>query len=323
MNIKEINKLLSQQTLQKIQDNYSTALGIPLTIINSDCETLTEPSNQSKLWNIIKDHPEFGIGSEDKLVDSIHKCERTGQLVIFERHTNCFGFCAPIYANGQIIAYFVGGFVRFGNPDIDTAEKFAQKLNIEIDTYLDAFLALPFFTEEKLEASAKLIKIIGTTIYTLENEGSEIREKNQEFQKINLKLNKNLQQATNQLIASENLYKQIFDNVNDGIFVSYIEEGTFHEINKAGAQILGYKTPKQVINKKVSDCYATPKDRTEFENKLQSSGKVTNWIAHIITPQGEKKYLETNATLIKDNKTGRQLVHGIFRDLGPRKHRSL
>lgn len=316
MKLKDINKMLSQQTLQKIQDNYSTALGIPLSIINNEGETITLPSNQSKLWNLIKDHPILGIGTKKELFSSIQKSERTGQVVIFERHSDCFGFTAPIYANGQIIAYFVGGFVRFGNPNIENAERFAKQLNIEIDTYLDAFLSLPFFTEEKLEASAKLIKIIGSTIYTLEEEGSEIREKNNE-------LNKDLKITTDKLISTEYRYKQIFDNAYDGIYISDFLDGTFLEINSSGAKILGYNNANEVLKKRVEDCYVNPDKREQFKKIIISKGKIANWIAHIKTPSGEEKFIETNATITTDKKTNRQVIHGIFRDLGPREHRAI
>lgn len=176
MNIKELKNILSLQTLQKIQDNYSTALGIPVSVRNSHGEALTKPSNPSKLWNYIHKNS----AAEDNLIkilqEAIEKCNRTSQIVIFERHPDTHAFLAPMMANGKPIAYFVGGLVRFGNPNMNIAEAQAKLLHLDIDTYLDAYLHLPLFTKTRLEAAANLIKTIGSTITSCEEIKSSQRE---------------------------------------------------------------------------------------------------------------------------------------------------
>jgi ligand-binding sensor protein len=166
--LKEIKNLLSLQVLQKIQDSYSLALGIPISIRNSEGKSITKLSNTSKLWNFIHANPAAEIKLTSILKDAIEKCNRTSQTVIFERHPDTQAFLAPITSNGKVIAYFVGGLVRFGNPDLNIAEQQAKILHIDLDTYLDAYLRLPLFTKERLEASANLIKIISSTISSFE-----------------------------------------------------------------------------------------------------------------------------------------------------------
>lgn len=323
MKAKEITKLLSPQTLQKIQDSYSLALGLPISIKDIEGNTLLPSPNQGKLWDLIKGNTQLQNVFTEQLFSSIEKCLRTGQIIIFERHPDCYAFLAPIYANGKIIAFFLSGIVRFGNPDLDQAEKNSDTLHIDIDTYLDALLSIPFLTRDRLEASANLIRIIGSTIYSLENQGTEIKEKNHEIQVENLKLNENLKKTASQLLLSENRYKQIFDTVNDGIYLSDFEADTFLDINKAGAQILGFNNPFEIIGKTISNCYVDPPNRQKFKELLQKEHTVNNWIAHIILPNGQQKFVETNATLIKDEQTGKYIIQGIFRDLGSRQHRAL
>ena len=323
MKIKEIKKLFSLQTLQKIQDNYSTALGIPIYVKNSDGESITLPSNPGKLWELIHNNKPAFEHFSHLLTNAIEKCNRTGQIVLFERFPDSQTFLAPIYANGKIAAYFIGGLVRFGNPNIEKAEKQSELLGISIDIYLDAYLNLPFFTKERLEASANLIRIIGTTIYSLENQGCEIKEQNEEMKEKNSQLAKTLEQATKKLVHSENRYKQLFDTVNDGIYISDFDNETFLDINLAGARILGFESPKDIIGKNIRDLYVFPRDRENFNNILKSKGTIKNWIAHIKTPAGEERYVETNATVIRDEKTDKTLIQGIFRDLNMREHRPL
>jgi PAS domain S-box-containing protein len=323
LKVKDFAKLLSPQTLQKIQDNYSMALGVTLAIKDLEGQTLVPPSVHAKLWNLIKSNSRVQEVFAEQLRQSIEKSLRTGQIVIFERHPDCHAFLAPIYASGKIIAFFLSGLVRYGNPNMEIAERISATLHIDIDDYLDAFLSLPFFTRERLEASANLIRIIGSTIFSLEDQGSEIKEINVEIREENQKLNENLKKAHSKLVTSANLYKQIFDTVNDGIYLGDFDRGTFLEINQAGAQILGYKSPAQLIGNKVANCYVDPDHRNKFEEALRSHKQVSNWIAHIRLPDGREKFVETNATLIKEEQTGTTVIQGVFRDLGERQHRQL
>jgi PAS domain S-box-containing protein len=300
--LKEIQKLLSLQTLQKIQDNYSTALGIPISIRNSEGEALTKLSNTSKLWNFIHSKP----STEKKLItilkDAIEKCNRTGQVVIFERHPDTNAFLAPIISNGKVIAYFVGGLVRFGNPNMTIAEQQADLLGIDLDTYLDAYLHLPFFTKERLEASANLIKIIGSALSSLDQKKPD---------------------HSNSTDTQPDLrYKRFFETANDGISLTDFDLGNIIDMNKAGAQMMGYRSPQEIIGQKIESYYVYPEDRKKFLKILEEKGSISNWIAHISTVTGQEKYFEINATLIKD-KSGQRIIQAVFRDLNPRQHRTL
>ncbi|MCC6643872.1 PocR ligand-binding domain-containing protein [Candidatus Peregrinibacteria bacterium] len=316
MKLKDQRINLSLQVLQRIQDNYSTALGIPISIRNQEGELITKLSQPSKLWALIHSSAE----AEKKLVNllkiAIEKCNRTGQVVIFERHPDTYAFLAPIYVGGEIIAFFIGGLVRFGNPNLEIATEQSAILKIDLDTYLDAYLNLPFFTKERLEASANLIKLIGSTIFNLENQGSENKAKNRLITRKN-------EELTTQLQESQNLYKRIFDTVNDGIYLADLEQGTFIDINPAGAQLLGYQSPTDLIGKVVRNLYVNPSERDHYLEKLKAQGVISKWPAHIRTPSGEERYFETNASLILDQKTGKQIIQGIFREILPREHRQI
>jgi PAS domain S-box-containing protein len=316
LKLKEIQKILSLQTLQRIQDNYSTALGIPISIRNTtEGELITKLSNVSKLWSLIQRTPEVETKLMNILKDAMDKCYRTGQVIIFERHPDTQAFLAPIHLGGRIVAFFVGGLVRFGNPDMQIAAEQAQKLGVDLDTYLDAYLSLPFLNKERFEASATLIKLIGNTISTFETEGSEIKVKQQEMQQKNLQLAKNLEKTSKQLDSSLDRYKQLFDTINDGIYLANFNEETFIDINQAGTAMLGYKNPQELLGKKVGELYVNPQERFKYIEILKEKGTIKNWIAQIQTPFGEKKYLETSATLITDKHTGKILMQGIFRDI--------
>lgn len=316
MKIQEFQKILSIPTLQKIQDNYSTALGIPISIRDIDGKLITNISNPSKLWTLIHQLPEAESKLNKPLEQAIEKCLKSGQTIIFERLPDTQTFLAPIYTNGKIQAFFIGGLVRFGNPNLEIAIKHSSEFGLEIDTYLDAYLSLQFFTRARLEASANLIRTIGSTIANLENQGKDIKLKHQIAEEKNQLLIKNLQNSSNR-------YKKLFNTINDGIYVADLEQGTFIEINPAGAKMLGFRSPEELIGKKVKNLYVYPKDREKYLEILKRNGQIKNWISHIITPAGQEKYFDTNATLIYDEISGKHLVQGIFRDINQRNHRPL
>lgn len=318
MKVKALSELISLRTLQKIQDFYALALGIPLTIRDYKGKTLTKLSNSTTLWNYIHSHPEIEKKLSKNLAEAVEKCQRTGQIVIFERHPDSQAFLAPIYINGKIFAFFVGGLVRFGNPNLTVAAEMAKQLKIDLDTYLDAYLSLPLFTKDRLEAAANLIKVIGNTISTLELQGNEIKSKNEIYQQKNQELTKNIEN----LDASIDRYKTLFESINDGVYLCDMN-GVFLEINQAGARMLGYSSPAEVIGKKARDSYVYPEDRENFTKILLKENSINDWLAHIITPSGEERYFETNATLLRNEKGQPTQIQGIFRNINERHHRPI
>ncbi len=322
MRIKEITELVSIRTLQKIQDNFSTALGISLSIRNIDGELLTKSINHSKLWQLVHRNPASEVKEIGNLKTAFQKCERTGQIVIFERFPDTSTFASPIYINGKIIAFFVGGLVRLGNPNLDLASELAKQLKVDLDTYLDAYLSLPLFTNDSLEASANLIKLIGTTISTLELEGNDFRLKTQLIKEQNKELTKDLERTSTELDKSINRYKTIFETVEDGIYISSID-GYFIDVNQAGANLLGYNKPQEIIGKKTKDIYVFPEDKERYTRFIKEKGYIRNWIAHVKTPAGEEKYFETNAVAVKDKSGNIQYIQGIFRDVNHRLHQGI
>ncbi len=321
MKIKEITELVSLRTLQKIQEHYSIALGLPLTIRNKGGELLIKPYHHSKLWQLIQKTPSMAMRLLQSNLEGFKKCERTGQVIILERIPDTHAFFAPIIMHGQALAFFIGGMVRFGNPNIENASTVANELGVDLDTYLDAYLSLPLLTQERMEAAGNLIKVIGQTISTLELVGNDLQLKKENYEKANKELSKNLAETSTQLDISKNRYQLIFESVDDGIYVS--KNGKFVDINQAGAKLLGFDTPSEVIGIDTASVYVYPEDRDRYDSIIKRKGFIKNWIAHIKTPSGDEKFLETNAIAVKDKKGEISHFQGIFRDINHRQQRTI
>ncbi len=55
----------------------------------------------------------------------------------------------------------------------------------------------------------------------------------------------------------------------------------FTFINKAGAELLGYSSPEEVIGTKVKDMYAVPEDRKRLCEKLEKDGGMERFRIHL------------------------------------------
>lgn len=159
-----LTELISVRTLEKIQDNFSRATGIPCVIRDLKGEAVTKFSNPNKLWLEVIKNPEIEKETYDNLLKVLEKCQKSGQIEIYKRYIDTYAFAVPIIINGQIIAFFIGGLVRFGNPNMATCSREAEKLHLDLDSYLEMYLELPLVEIKRLEACANLLKMIGSII---------------------------------------------------------------------------------------------------------------------------------------------------------------
>ena len=311
---KSLTDLVSARTLEKIQDNFSVATGMACVIYNDKGVQVTRGSKPSRLWEKASIDKSVTQNSKAVLQKAFEKCAKTGQVQIVNCYLDCFSFVVPIYFEGMISGFAVGGLTRYGNPSKNLCVEESLRLNINIDAFLDMYWALPIVTEEKLEASANLFKHIATTISQIAKEGSEAKQKVQDVTEMNELLEQEIHQTADR-------YKKLFETINDGVYFAN-QDVTSIEINEAGARLLGYE-PKELIGTNLRNIYVNPEDRKTFMHQLQTSGHIENFHPFIRTKSGETKYFETNAVTIADKDGTIIGVQGIFRNIDDRLHRIL
>lgn len=312
----KLTDLVPIKKLEKILDNFTAATAVSCAIRDLDGELLTKMSDPSKIFLEITQHPDIEQKTHQNLIAALQKVMKTGQTIIFERYSDTYSVLVPIYIEGQISSFFSTGLVRYGNPNIQKCTEEAALIDVDIDTYLDMYLALPFVDEKKLMACANLLRIIGTTIATLVKEGNQAREEAAAMHQQNSILEEEITKNNRELHEREAVYRNLFHAVNDGVYITS-KEGRWEDINVAGARMLGYK-PEELIGQDVLEIYVNPKDRKGFLEKLQKEGHIELYRAHIQLKNGTHKYFETNAIALKDKDGNMVGVQGIFRDIGQR-----
>ncbi len=131
---------------------------------------------------------------------------------------------------------------------------------------------------------------------------------------------KSLDEKTREVVHSEKRYRELFDAIKEGVYQSEPgADGVFTFINKAGAEILGYNSPEEVIGSKVKNIYVDPEDRNRLCDRLEKDGVWKDFVSLCKRKHGESFYVERTSSMIKDEKGRPLYIYGVFRDISERK----
>ena len=131
---------------------------------------------------------------------------------------------------------------------------------------------------------------------------------------------KSLDEKTKEVIESEKRYRGLFDAIKEGVYQSDPgADGVFTFINKAGAEILGYSTPEEVIGTKVKDIYVDPEDRRRLCEKLEKDGIWRDFVSLCKRKNGDSFYAERTSNMLRNEKGIPVAIYGVFRDISERK----
>jgi len=135
---------------------------------------------------------------------------------------------------------------------------------------------------------------------------------------------KSLDEKTKEIAVSEKRYRELFNSVREGIYQSEPgADGVFTFINKAGAEILGYSSPEEVIGTKVKNIYVDQEDRKRLCDKLEKDGVWREFVSLCKKKNGESFYAERTSNLLRDEKGTPVYIYGVFRDISERKKTEL
>ena len=106
-----------------------------------------------------------------------------------------------------------------------------------------------------------------------------------------------LQRRTVELRASEEQFRDLFENAVEGIYKNP-PEGGFQLANPAMARILGYRSAEELLALppgKVAACYASPTRREEFFQLLDSGmDRITDFESEVVRPDGSRIWISEN-----------------------------
>ena len=123
------------------------------------------------------------------------------------------------------------------------------------------------------------------------------------------------------LKASEEKYRNIFENAREGIFQTTIE-GTILSVNPGFAKLFGYKSPLEIV-KSVKDIayqiYTDPSQRAELKRLLTKHGQVHGFEVQCRRLDGNTIWVSMNARVVKSEDGKDMFYEGTVVDITERK----
>ncbi|GET37968.1 ATP-binding protein [Microseira wollei] len=123
------------------------------------------------------------------------------------------------------------------------------------------------------------------------------------------------------LRQAEAKYRNIFENGIDGIFQT-TPDGSFKSANPAMAQILGYKSPAELINNCTDiarQVYINQNRRAEFIAAMQEYGSVSAFESPVYRLDGSVIWIRENARAVRDESGNLLYYEGTVEDITEKK----
>lgn len=145
----EILDLIEKERLQLLQDLFSDATGVAVSMIDKEGKHVTRVSN------FLDFCMKYTRGSKVGL-ERCQKCDKEGVGTYF-CHAGLMDFAADIVVNGEKLGAILGGQVLPAPPDYDKFRRVAEEIGVNPDEYIEALKQVPIKTEQSIRAAAQLM----------------------------------------------------------------------------------------------------------------------------------------------------------------------
>lgn len=309
-----LSDLVDKEILQVLQDSFVEATGMVVGIFDDEFHAIIPNSPWSDFCTIV-DGAAHGRCLEDDM-KAVEQAKDSSDPVIHE----CFAcdtvfFAAPIIIQGKVMGSILGGQVRTKPPDDETVRKFAKDVSVDEEKLVKAAHDLKVFSESNLKSWAKLLQSIANLVAETGHEKMIGQRLEVSAEERSESLEERIEKRTGELRMSEILYKNLFDQSNDAIFV-HTMDGKMVDVNSRAEELLGY-TKEELLGMQVSElhtegakaesheAFARIKDErsVRFESLMQRKDGA------VIPVEISSRFFETD---------GEDLIQGVVRDISER-----
>jgi PAS domain S-box-containing protein len=192
------------------------------------------------------------------------------------------------------------------------------RLNGESRGYFSTELGVALFSLINIAIATTLIFMASMRLYTTEQRR---RRAELEIRALNANLEQQVTERTGDLRKSEEKYRLIFENAEEGIFQS-TPQGKYISVNPAFARIGGYGSPEEMINSVTDiqkEMYVNSEDRTRLIELLASQGTVNGYEFEIKRHDGAKRWVSINVRAVRDPAGKINYLEGTLVDITERK----
>lgn len=313
--------LIDKETLKVIQDSFVEATGMVAGIFDNDFNSIIPNSAWSDYCTIV-DGAAHGRCLEDD-VRAVEEAKKAGTPLVHK----CFAcdtvfLAAPIIIQNKVIGSILCGQVRTESPNEDAIREFAREIGVDEGKLVSAANDLVVYPEQTLRAWGSLLQSIANLVAELGHERmishrieETAEERSVEQEHTAKSLEETIQMQTGELRVSEILYKNLFNESNDAVFIHTLD-GKMIDVNSRAEELLGY-TKEELMNMPVPDIH-TDEARSESmeafarikeERSVRFESEMRRKDGTVIPVEISSRFFRTN---------GDELIQGTVRDISER-----
>jgi len=316
-----LSDLIETETLQVLQDSFVEATGMVVGIFDNEFHSIIPNSPWSEFCTIV-DGAAHGRCLEDDM-KAVEEAKTSGGPIVHE----CFAcktvfFTSPIIIQGKVMGSILGGQVRTKPPDEEEVRALSREIGVDEDKLVKAANDLRVYPESNLQAWSKLLQSIANLVAEIGHERmvSNRIEKTAEKRSVELEhtavnLEEKIEKQTGQLRASEVLYKNLFEQSNDAIFIHTLD-GRMVNVNSRAEELLGY-TKEELMNILVPDFHTEETvDESHGAFARIKEERAVRFESQMVRKDGTVIPVEISSRFFMTD--GDELIQGVVRDISER-----
>jgi PAS domain S-box-containing protein len=196
--------------------------------------------------------------------------------------------------------------------------------NIEVDGRVRGQICVfytrnePFVLPEEQDMLDNIARMVGLWVEQRESEAA-VRAAQMELEELNRDLEKRVEERTNELRQSESVYRALFENSNDGIFLMS-PEGKDITANQQAVKMLGYTLQEYLALP--SNSITAPEQQIDADERFAAAVRgyyVPLYERTFIGKDGKKVEVEINLSPVRDATGKIIMVQSVVRDITERK----
>ena len=179
-----LTDLFDMETLQRLQDTFSSALGISTGISDENGVALTTHISNCEFCSKYTKGSEEGL-KRCQLCDKqgAEQAMESGGMKLYTCHAGLQDYAVPIIVEGKCIGSILGGQVLHEPLPEERVRAYAKELGISPEEYVAAAKKIPIISEEKLESTLKFLHNMVDLLFKMAYERYKTMQMNSEIER--------------------------------------------------------------------------------------------------------------------------------------------
>ncbi|WP_022853773.1 two-component system sensor histidine kinase NtrB [Thermodesulfatator atlanticus] len=160
----------------------------------------------------------------------------------------------------------------------------------------------------------QIIALVRADAERLKRAKEELEAANRELRELHQTLEEKVRKRTQELLASEQKFRRLFENSGEVIFFCDAE-GRISDINPSGVKLLGYQSKEELIGKPMWTFFAEDEDWQKYLVATCKIGFIKDFETRWITKGGGERYVIITANAIEGESGCKIGCEGIAKDI--------